>query len=89
MEKMGINELKKIFEKHNGEDAAISISHKLYKGEKLRCKFDYILDEKRIGFRMKKGQEFYIYKDEMLNCGADDNHIYFEDDVMHVDIKFI
>ena len=45
---MGINELKQAFEKHNGEDATISIFHKLYKGERIKYKFDYIFDEKRI-----------------------------------------
>lgn len=88
MEIKGINELKKAFEKHNGEDAVISISHKLYRGEKFKCKFNYIFDEKRIGFYMKRGQEFYVYKDEMLCYGINNNHIYFEDDVMHVDIIF-
>ena len=88
MEKMGINELKQAFEKHNGGDATISISHKLYKGERIKCKFDYIFDEKRIGFRIKKGQELYIYKTELLSYGIYNKYIYFEDDVMHVDITF-
>lgn len=88
MEIKGINELKKELKKHNGENAAISISHKLYKGEKIKCKFDYIFDENRIGFRIKNGQEIYVYKNELLGCGIDNNYIYFEDDVMHVDIIF-
>lgn len=37
---------------------------------------------------MKRGQEFYVYKDEMLGYGIKNNRIYFEDDVMHVDIVF-
>ena len=89
MEMNGINELKKVLEKHNGEDAVISISHKLYGNEKkIKCKLDYFLDERRIGLRVKSGQELYIYRDELQGCGVDDD-IFFEDDVMRIDIGLI
>lgn len=87
METKGINELKKALEKHNGEDAVISISHKIYKGERFECKPECFIDEKRIGFRIKEGQEFYIYRNELQNWGID-NEIFFEDDVMRISFKF-
>lgn len=87
MEIKGINELKSALERHNGEDAVISISHKIYGDEKIKCRPEYFIDEKRIGFRIKEGQEFYIYRDELQNWGIDDG-IFFEDDVMRVSIKF-
>lgn len=87
METKGINELKKVLEKHNGEDAVISISHKLYGNEKkIKCKLDYFLDERRIGLRVKNGQELYIYNNELQDYETNDN-IFFEDDVMRIDIK--
>lgn len=89
METKGINELKKVLEKYNGEDAVISISHNLYGNEKnIKCKLDYFLDEKRIGLRVKSGQELYVYMDELQGCGVDDD-IFFEDDVMRIDIELI
>ena len=87
MEIKGINELKKVLEKHNGEDAVISISHKIYKDEKIKCNPEYFMDDKRMGFRIKPGQEVYIYRDELQNWGID-NEIFFEDDVMRVSISF-
>lgn len=87
METKGINELKKVLEKHNGEDAVISISHKLYGNEKkIKYKLDYFLDERRIGLRVKNGQELYIYNNELQDYETNDN-IFFEDDVMRIDIK--
>ena len=35
---------------------------------------------------MKKGQEIYIYKDEVKDFGIEDG-IYFADNLMRIDIK--
>lgn len=87
MEIKGINELKNVLEKHNGEDAVLSISHKIYKDERIKCKPEYFEDDKRMGFRIKPGQEVYIYRNELQNWGIDDE-IFLEDDVMKVSIRF-
>lgn len=67
-----------------GEDAEISIFHKLYGDQKLRCIFSPIVNEK-IGFNIK-GQEIYINTDKIKTiCLKDD--ICFADEVMKIQIK--
>lgn len=82
----GIGNLEKVLMEHGGEDAVISISHKLYGDQKIQCKLDCIADEKRIGFRVKTGQEIYMYKDEVQTCHVDGN-VTFSDDVMEVKVQ--
>ena len=79
-----IRELVKAMEKIKGEDAEISIFHKLYGEQKLRCDFSPIINEK-IGFNIK-GQEIYINKDEIEKISLE-NDICFADDVMEIQIK--
>ena len=83
----GIENIEEHLKKHNGEDALISIFHKLYGNQKIQCKFDCIIDKERIGFRVKSGQEIYMLKkdivDYQLNC-----NIRIVDDVMEVFINF-
>ena len=86
MEIKGINILEETFKKHNGEDAVICTSHKLYGTQKIKTKLNYIFDERCIGFSVKKGQEIYIYKDEVKDFGIEDG-IYFADNLMRIDIK--
>ena len=61
METKGINILEKAFRKNNGADATISISHKLYGKQKIRCTLDGFCDEQRIGFKVKNGHDIFIY----------------------------
>ena len=70
--------------KIKGEDAEISIFHKLYGEQKLRCNFFPIINEK-IGFNIK-GQEIYIDRDKIEKIYLD-NGICFADDVMTIEIK--
>lgn len=86
MEIKGINILEEKLKKHNGEDAVIRISHKLYGEQKIKAELNYICDEGRIGFSLKKGQEIYIYKEEVKEFGIEGG-IYFADDLMRIDIK--
>ena len=86
METKGINILEEAFNKNNGKDAMISISHKLYGNQKIKCKLDYIFDDKRIGFKVKNGQEVFIYKNDVINYGTKDG-IYFADHLMEINIK--
>ena len=82
----GINILEKVFVENNGKDAIVSISHKLYGDQKLKCKLDYILDETRIGFKVVNGQEIFIYKKDLENYDIKDG-IHFADKLMEINIK--
>ena len=86
MEIKGINILEEVFSKSNGKNATISISHKLYGNQKIRCELDYIFDNERIGFRPINGQEIFIYRKDLVDCGTKDG-IYFADNVMEIRIK--
>ena len=84
--KKGINILEKALKENNGVDAIISISHKLYGTQKIRCDLNYIFDSERVGFRVKNGQEIFIYKSDMIDYGIKDG-IYFADNIMEINIK--
>lgn len=83
----GIDNLAKVLSEHTRDDAVISISHKLYGDQKIKCKMDCIVDENRIGFRVKSGQEIYLYKEEIKYIYVS-NNVFFSDDVMQVNIQF-
>jgi len=83
----GIDSLERILQQHNGEDAVISISHKLYGGQKIKCELDCVIDANRIGFRAKNGQEVYMFKND-VEAFCTNNTLWFADDVMRVNIKF-
>ena len=82
----GINILEKTLRENKGVDAYISIYHKLYGPQKIKCKLDYIFDNERIGFRVKNGQEIFIYKSDIVDYNIEDG-IYFADNVMEINIK--
>ena len=84
MEK-GINILEKALKENNGKDATISISHKLYGDQKIKCKLDYIFDDVHIGFKAKDGQEIFIYRDKLIDYSIKDG-IYFADKIMGIKI---
>ena len=88
METKGISILGKELKKYNGEDAIISIFHKLYGDQKIKCRLNYICDENRVGFKSKDGQEIFIYKYKINHYGIEDG-IYFADDVMEIKIKIV
>lgn len=84
--KKGINTLEEALRENKGVDAMISISHKLYGEQKIKCELDYIFDVERVGFRAKNGQEIFIYRVDIVDYGTKDG-IYFADDVMEIRIK--
>ena len=84
--KKGINILEETLRENKGVDAIISIYHKLYGSQKIRCDLDYIFDSERIGFRVKNGQEIFIYRPDIINYGVKDG-IYFADNIMEINIK--
>ena len=84
--KKGINILEEVLRENKGKDAIISISHKLYGSQKIKCELDQIFDSERIGFRVKNGQEIFIYKSDIVDYGIKDG-IYFADNIMEINIK--
>lgn len=80
-----IKELIGAMQKLKGEDAEISISHKLYGDQKLRCKFSPVITNEYIGFYAKEHDK-YIYRNEIKNIELGHN-IFFSDDVMEIMIK--
>ena len=87
MELKGINTIEEILKKYKGDDATISISHKLYGStQKIKLKLNYIFDDNRVGFRVNNGQEIFVYKNEIVDYGTKDG-IYFADDLMEIRIK--
>ena len=86
METKGINILEEAFIKNNGKDAMISISHKLYGNQKIKCKLNYIFDQERVGFHVVNGQDIFIYRKDLVGYGIKDG-IYFADNIMEIKIK--
>lgn len=86
METKGINVLEKLLKEYNGKDAIISISHKLYGEQKIKSKVNFIFDEKRVGFRVKNGQEIFVYREDILDYGTKDG-MYIADELMEINIK--
>lgn len=85
MEK-GIYIIEEALKGHQGADATISISHKLFGNQKIKCKLDCILDGERIGARVMDEHELFIYRKDLVDCGIKDG-IYFTDDLMEIKIK--
>lgn len=86
MDKKGIETLKKSLEKNRGAGATISICHKLYGLQKVKCELNYIFDAERIGVKIKSGQELFIYRSDLINFGIEDG-IYFADNMMEIKIQ--
>lgn len=87
MEMKGINELKNVLESYNGRDAEICVSHKLYGGnQKIKCKLNFFVDEKRVGIRIKSGQEIYARIDGLYADIIDDG-ILLDDGMMSMGIS--
>ena len=82
--KYEVKRLIEAMERIKGDGAEISIVHKLYGDQKLRCEFFPIITDK-IGFNIK-GQEIYINRDK-INKICLNNGICFADDVMEISIK--
>ena len=78
---------KRELKKYEGEMAIISISHKLYGEQKIKCELNWIFNEDKIGVRVKRDYEIYMYMDKIVDYGIEDGIIYFADDLMRMDIK--
>lgn len=77
-----IKELKKI----ENKNVWIHITHDLYGNQNIKCAFQLLNDEERLGFLIGE-QEIYINKSEICNIGIKGNLVYFADDIMCIKIR--
>lgn len=82
----GIKELIEALKKINGESVWIHVKHDLYGDQNLKCAFQLLSDEERLGFLVNE-QEIYMEKNRIKNFGVQDNLFYFADDLMCIKIR--
>jgi hypothetical protein len=82
----GIKDLIKELKKIELSYVWIHIGNSLYGDQNLKCAFQIVNDEKRLGFLIN-GQEIYIEKDKICNIGIKGNLYYFADDIMCIKIR--
>ena len=82
----GIKELIETLKSINGDNVWIHIQHDLYGDQNLKCAFQLLNDEERLGF-LSGEQEIYIEKSKIKNIGVQDNLFYFADELMCIKIR--
>lgn len=82
----GIKELIKTLKKINGHNVWIHIQHDLYGDQNLKCAFQLLSDEERLGFLIGE-QQIYLEKKQIKDIGIKDNLFYFTDGVMCLKIR--
>ena len=82
----GIKDFIETLKNVNGESVWVHITHDLYGNQNLKCAFQLLNDEERLGFSLG-AQEIYIEKSKIKNIGAQDNLFYFADDLMCIKIR--
>ena len=82
----GIKDLIEILKKIEGNNVWINITHDLYGNQNIKCAFQLLNDEERLGFLVGE-QEIYINKNEISNIGIKGNLVYFADKVMCIKIR--
>lgn len=82
----GIKDFIETLKNINGENVWVHITHDLYGNQNLKCAFQLLNDEERLGFSIGK-QEIYIDKSKIKNIGVQDNLFYFADDLMCIKIR--
>ena len=86
---MGTNGIKELIEKlktTNGESVWIHIKHDLYGDQNLKCAFQLLDNEERLGFLIGE-QEIFIEKNKICNIGIQDDLFYFSDELMCIKIR--
>lgn len=86
---MGTNGIKELIEKLksiNGENVWIHIAHDLYGDQNLKCAFQLLNSEGRLGFLIGE-QEIFIEKGNICSVGAQDGLYYFADELMCIKIR--
>lgn len=82
----GIKDFIETLKNINGENVWVHITHDLYGNQNLKCAFQLLNDEERLGFSIGE-QEIYLDKSKIKNIGAQDNLFYFADDLMCIKIR--
>lgn len=86
MDTNGIKELIKELKKICGENVWIHVGHTLYGDQNLKCAFQLLNDEERLGFLVNE-HEVYIEKNKIEIIGIKEDLFYFADDLMCVKIR--
>ena len=82
----GIKELIETLKSINGHNVWIHIEHDLYGDQNLKCAFQLLNDEERLGFLIGH-QQIYLEKSKIQNVGVQDDLAYFADDIMCLKIR--
>ena len=82
----GIKDLIDRLKEIQGVGVCINIGHKLYGDQNLKCAFQLLNDEKRLGFLINK-QDIYIEKNRICDIGIKGELYYFADDIMCIKIR--
>ena len=82
----GIKDLIDKLKKISGVDVWVHIGHKLYGDQNIKCAFQMVNDEKRLGF-LANGQEIYVEKNEITDIGIKGDLFYFADKIMCIKIR--
>lgn len=86
MDTNGIKELVEKLKTINGENVWIHIANDLYGDQNLKCAFQLIDNEERLGFLVGK-QEIFIEKAKICQVGAHNDLFYFADELMCIKIR--
>jgi hypothetical protein len=86
LRKNNMRELIKVLNGIEDKNVYISIGHKLYGDQNVKCAFHIINNEKHLGFSIN-GQEIYIEKDKVSNIEINKNWYYFSDEIMCLKIR--
>lgn len=82
----GIKDLIQRLKEIEGTNVWIHIGNSLYGDQNVKCAFQIVNDEKRLGF-LVNGQEIYIEKDRVKNIGIKGGLYYFADEIMCIKIR--
>lgn len=82
----GIKELIETLKNMNGYNVWIHIKHDLYGDQNLKCAFQLLSDEERLGFLIGN-QQIYLEKSKIQNVGMQNDLVYFADDIMCLKIR--
>lgn len=86
MTSCGIKDLIEELKKIEGTNVGVHIENALYGDQNVKCAFQIVNDEKRLGF-LVNGQEIYIEKDKIKNIGIKGGLYYFADEIMCIKIR--
>ena len=85
---IGIRDFIKEIKNIEGRRVNVSIAHKLYGNQTIRCNIQILDDESRLGFHINN-QDIYINKTELCDFGITKGTYYFASKLMRIELKTI